>query len=103
MTITQLVAGDDSCWRLEGDVTLASVPQLLRSSASLFESASTAAVIDLASMRRFDSSSVALMLAWIREAKNRSIKLWFRNVPDKVMAVAGMCGVAEILSQAQQT
>jgi phospholipid transport system transporter-binding protein len=93
----QLTRRDDRTWSLEGDVTLASVPVLLDQAEQLFE-AGAKRIVDLARVRRIDSSSVALLLEWQRQAQARGLELRFRNIPWQMVAIARLCGVDALLS-----
>lgn len=54
--------------------------------------------IDFSKLEKVDSSAVSLMLAWLREAQRTRIKLRFTNVPDNLMSLARLYGVADLLS-----
>jgi phospholipid transport system transporter-binding protein len=45
-----------------------------------------------------DSSAVSLMLSWLRTANSKNVKLSFINVPDNLLSLANLYGVAESLS-----
>ena len=55
-------------------------------------------VIDFARVEDVDSSAVSLMLAWLRSAQRKKVKLSFVNVPDNLRSLAKLYGVAESLS-----
>lgn len=44
--------------------------------------------IDLADVSRSDSSGLALLIEWMREARNNGISLHFSNIPHQMKAVA---------------
>jgi phospholipid transport system transporter-binding protein len=44
-----------------------------------------------------DSSAVSLMLVWLREAQRNKTKLRFLNVPDNLLSLAKLYGVADLL------
>jgi phospholipid transport system transporter-binding protein len=58
----------------------------------------TELVIDFAKVEAVDSSAVSLMLAWLRSAQRKKVKLSFINVPDNLRSLANLYGVAESLS-----
>ncbi len=55
-------------------------------------------LIDLQAVSEADSSAVALMLAWIRQANMISAGVAFANVPPGVRALAELYGVIDLLT-----
>ena len=55
-------------------------------------------VIDFARIEAVDSSAVSLMLVWLRAAQIKKVKLSFTNVPDNLLSLAKLYGVAESLA-----
>jgi phospholipid transport system transporter-binding protein len=82
----------DKNWFLTGDVTLETIPELLKACAA------PAGTVDLAEVKRIDSAAIALLLEWQRLAHGRAAEVRFRNVPKQVLAIAGVCGVRPLLS-----
>ena len=56
-----------------------------------------ALVIDLAQVEAGDSAAVSLLLSWLRRAQREQLALSFANVPDNLMSLARLYGVAELL------
>ena len=54
--------------------------------------------VDLGEVGELDSSALALLLAWLREAKRRGRDLAFTNLPQGLTTIARLYGVAELLS-----
>ena len=92
MNGTRLEQGADRSWSVAGDLTLETIPELLKQQPAL------AGIVDLAQVQRIDSAAVALLLEWQRLARGRSGEVRFRNVPRQVLAIAGVCGVQPLLS-----
>ena len=83
---------------VSGALTLANVATVLREgSAALAEGLRT---VDLGEVGELDSSALALLLAWLREAKQQSRSLTFANLPQGLTAIARLYGVAELLPAA---
>jgi phospholipid transport system transporter-binding protein len=81
---------------VSGALTLASVAaDLVQGKAAIAEGART---IDLAEAGELDSSALALLLAWLREAKRLNRELAFSNLPQGLTTIARLYGVAELLS-----
>ncbi len=53
--------------------------------------------VDLAEVTEMDSSLLALMLAWLRDAKARSRELAFANPPESLRTIARLYGVDGLL------
>lgn len=96
MTAGQLLERGEGRWELSGDVTLATVPELFRTGASILRRDSTVSV-DMGPVKRIDSSSIALMLSLLRKAREQHAVLSFLNVPPQVQAIARLCGVLDLL------
>jgi phospholipid transport system transporter-binding protein len=80
---------------VSGPLTLASVTAVLaEGNAAIGEGART---VDLAEVGELDSSALALLLAWLREAKRRNLSLVFANLPQGLTTIARLYGVAELL------
>src|SRR5258706_3675282 len=55
--------------------------------------------IDFAGITGVDSSAVALLLEWRRQAAHRGKRLEFANLPPNLLALAQLYGVAELIQQ----
>jgi phospholipid transport system transporter-binding protein len=53
--------------------------------------------IDFAAITEVDSSAVALLLEWRREAARRGKGLYFVNLPANLLALAELYGVSELI------
>lgn len=83
--------------QLSGRLTMQTAAELFGKGLQMSEGAS-AVVIDFGQVEAVDSSAVSLMLVWLRAAQRRNVKLSFRNVPDNLLSLAHLYGVAESLS-----
>ncbi len=80
---------------VSGALTLANVAAALsEGNAAIGEGVRT---VDLAEVGELDSSALALLLAWLREAKRQNRSLVFANLPQGLTAIARLYGVAELL------
>lgn len=80
---------------VSGPLTLATVAAEL--GAGMAAIAEGARSIDLAGVGELDSSALALLLAWLREAKRLGHDLVFANLPRGLTTIAQLYGVAELL------
>jgi len=84
---------------VSGALTLANVAAVLRDgNAAIGEGVRT---VDLGEVGELDSSALALLLAWLREAKQQSRDLSFANLPQGLTAIARLYGVADLLPVSQ--
>jgi phospholipid transport system transporter-binding protein len=80
---------------VSGSLTLANVAAALgEGNAAIGEGVRT---VDLAEVGELDSSALALLLAWLREAKRLNRNLAFANLPQGLTTIARLYGVAELL------
>ena len=80
---------------VSGALTLATVARALREGSDAI--AMGARTVDLGEVGELDSSALALLLAWLREAKRRNRDLSFTRLPEGLTTIASLYGVAELL------
>ena len=99
ITQTNLQLSDDGVLRLSGAVSHQTVPVLLSLSKKFFDNNDRKEiVIDLKQVSRSDSSGVALLLEWMRQASGRNKTLLFTNIPAQMLEIAKVSGVDKILA-----
>ncbi|MGA8007269.1 MAG: STAS domain-containing protein [Burkholderiales bacterium] len=81
--------------KLSGPVTLANVAQVLEE--GLQQIRDGARTIDLGEVTELDSSLLAMLLAWLREAKRRNSEVAFANLPQGLETIAQLYGVEGLL------
>jgi phospholipid transport system transporter-binding protein len=81
--------------RLRGSITLETVQALLDQTSALFEG--TQVRVDLSEVRDADSSAVALMLAWVREAALRGTRISFENCSPNLRTLIALYDVGELI------
>jgi phospholipid transport system transporter-binding protein len=90
-----MIRRDGDRMLVSGPLTLASVTATLREgSAAIAQGVRT---VDLSGVGELDSSALALLLAWLREAKQSNRALSFANLPQGLTTIARLYGVAELL------
>ena len=81
---------------VSGALTLGSVAaDLVQGKAAIADGVRS---VDLAEAGELDSSALALLLAWLREAKRLNRELSFSNLPQGLTTIARLYGVADLLS-----
>jgi len=81
---------------LRGELSFTTVMGLLRDSAALLWR-NPSVTLDLAGVTRTDSAGLALLVEWIRIARQRGKSIRFCNIPEQLMAVAQVAGLGELL------
>ena len=85
---------------LSGPVTLGNVAELLEAGRRELASDGVATV-DLAGVTDLDSSALALLLAWLRDARAAGRGLAFTNLPEGLRTIARLYGVEDLLPAAR--
>ena len=80
---------------VSGPVTLANVAAVLEEGRRHLEDGVES--VDLAGVTEMDSALLALLLAWMREAKSRSRSLTLANPPQALSTIARLYGVDTLL------
>ena len=85
--------------KLTGALSFESLPGVLAESAQFTARTDLPerVVIDFAGITDIDSSAVALLLEWRREALARAKTLEFVNLPANLLALATLYGVADLI------
>lgn len=86
---------------LESDLTLEHAARLLTQGSA--EIANGARVVDFSRVGKVDSSALSLMLAWRRRAMAAGDGIAYRNIPDSLMSLAKLYGVAEFIASQDET
>ncbi|TAN56598.1 MAG: STAS domain-containing protein [Betaproteobacteria bacterium] len=84
---------------VSGPVTLANVARELEDGYAQIRDGADA--VDLDGVTALDSSLLAMLLAWLREARRLGRGLEFANLPQGLATIARLYGVVELLPAAQ--
>ena len=85
-----------SVWTVSGALDMASVPAVIEDAVKQWANESTITV-DLGNVMRIDSSALALLIEWRRQADRSQRTLTMRNAPKALESMAELCGVAQFL------
>jgi len=88
---------------LEGDLSFESLPAVLTQSAEYAARTDLPErlTIDFSKIVHVDSSAVALLLEWRRQAEQKQKTLLFVNLPANLLALAQLYGVADLIQPPQ--
>lgn len=81
---------------VQGELTFDSVAGVLQASRTILNGSKDLCV-DLSEVTRSDSSGVALLLEWTREAASRQQQLVFEQLPEQMTAIAEISGLLPVL------
>jgi phospholipid transport system transporter-binding protein len=89
----------DEVLALDGALSFETLPDVLKASQAYTarENLPERLTIDFAGVDAVDSSAVALLLEWRRQAMRRGKALAFVNLPANLMALAELYGVADLI------
>ena len=82
---------------VKGRLSFNSVPELWRDNKDELFSNNENLIIDFSQLTRSDSSGLALLVEWYREATQNGQKITFTNLPEKMLHVAEVCALDEFL------
>jgi phospholipid transport system transporter-binding protein len=80
---------------LDGKLTLENTAELLEEGGRLM--AEGVSAFDLAGLSQVDSSALSLLLGWRRVASSQNRTVRFLNIPDSLVGLAKLYGVAELV------
>ena len=80
---------------LSGPVTLANVARVLEEGRQHLDEG--VRQVDLSEITEMDSALLALLLAWLRDARARQSEISFVNLPDSLQTIARLYGVDSLL------
>jgi len=91
-----MIRRDGDRMMVSGPLTLAHVAAALSEGKAAITAGARS--VDLGEVGELDSSALALLLAWLREAKRSGRDLALTNLPQGLTTIARLYGVAELLS-----
>jgi phospholipid transport system transporter-binding protein len=81
---------------IAGDLTFETVAGLRERGTEVLQGNGNV-ILDLNAVTRADSAGLALMVEWLREARNRETGLHVVNMPDQMLAIARMSKLDGVL------
>jgi phospholipid transport system transporter-binding protein len=87
---------DSQTYQVSGELTLEMARLVKEDTDKRFANA-PALNIDLANVSRADSAGLALLVAWMRQAKESDKVISFHHVPAQMLAIANASGLDAIL------
>lgn len=85
------------CFRISGDLSFTTVPEVFARSMPLLKRSAAAVSIDLQAVERSDSAGLALLVEWLLVARRLNKAITFRNIPTQMRAIAQVSALEAIL------
>ena len=85
-------------FKVYGALDADTATDLLKRSDAAFKEAGASLEIDLANVPEGDSAGLALLIEWLRLAKQRRQTIHFKNVPPQIAALARISEVENLLN-----
>lgn len=90
-----MIAREDGWLVVDGQLTMETVPALFES--GLQHLASEDLRVDFSGVKSVDSAAVSMLLGWTRAAQRSQHALLVTGLPDDLLSLAQLYGVAELL------
>ena len=84
-------------FKVTGTLTLSNVPRLKDRGAALIAGGPDESKVDLSDALFQGSAGLALLLSWMRLAKAANKRIVYLNPPERLIKIAGISEIAEIL------
>lgn len=85
-------------FKVYGALNAETATDLLKRSDAAFKDAGASLEIDLAGVPEGDSAGLAVMIEWLRVARQRQQQIHFKNVPPQIAALARISEVEGLLN-----
>ncbi len=89
------IAVQDNQWRVTGDILVDNAGSLLKESATL--EMSDGLQIDFSEVSDVDTAALSLLIEWQRRALALNRKIAFKKLPESLMSLAALYGVADFI------
>ena len=96
MILSSLEMVADGYVKVHGELTFRTILPLLLQSKPLMDSCPQLS-FDLGSVTRTDSAGLAILIEWLRLARQSDSHVQFVNLPDQLMNIARVCNLETVL------
>ncbi len=96
MSVLRVDPRGEGAYALSGELSFETVPDAWRDTQNLF-AAREVLRFDLAGISRADSAGIALLIEWLRLARQRGARVSFEHVPAQILAIARVTGLEALL------
>ena len=95
--MTKLTQTGSSSWSLDGELTFATVAGILNRGPPV--NPAEAVVLDLSGVTRGDSAGLALLVEWLRIARDRGGTLEFTGLPKEMVRLARVADLNSLVCE----
>jgi len=97
MSTPLLTRLDDHQYAVAGELNMQTVPAIAKTAAELLTNCQGVITIDLSAVSRADSAGLALLIDWLRLARQFQYEIQFKSLPAQLMQIARVSELHEIL------
>ena len=97
MTLPNIKRLADNAFSVSGELNMQTVPALSRLANSELAGLHGKVSIDLSAVSRADSAALAMLIDWLRLARQEQFSLVFRNLPEQLQQIAAVSELQDIL------
>lgn len=90
-------SGEPGVLQVSGELSFATVNAVLEQSRPMLAAAQGWLVMELAGVERVDSAGLALLIQWMRLAREQGVDILFRHVPEQLLAIAHASDLDNVL------
>ena len=91
-----MIERDGNQLRVRGALTIASVTAMCEAGKRHFGDGDL--VVDLAAVTEVDSAALSLLFEWRRAAREKNLRIAFRNLPESLKSLAELYGLTELVA-----
>jgi len=93
--VAQLIKDTTGEFQLSGIIDFDSVPQLLQQSQALFFN-NHDITVNLCGVEQSNSAGLALIIHWLRLARDKNLRVQFKNIPSHLQEIAKISGIESL-------
>ena len=97
MSIPSLEKVAQNAFSVSGELNMQTVPAISRMANGQLMGLQGEVSIDLSAVTRADSAGLALLIDWLRIAKQHQYTIAFRNLPKQLLQIAAVSELEDIL------
>lgn len=95
MSKVDIISQDSGVFAVTGNLTFSGIDKQAIKSFAFLKSANPI-ILDLSQVTIADSAGLALIIEWIKYARNHQIELKFNNIPAQLITLAKLSGLDQI-------
>lgn len=101
MVPSSLEVVSEGCVKLHGELTFNTIMSLLIQAEQVLQAYSPT-TFDLSAVTQSDSAGLALLVEWLRKARQKGQTIIFKNIPAQLASIMKVCDLTGILPIREQ-